>query len=149
MIIALLGFLVPIIFFVSYYFLSDQMLQLTTIEHNDYRVFKTDALSDSYLNKSFFIALSLISLAAGLSFFKGLSVHVVKVKKHLIIIFLLLLFVLFTFFLNNRDHLASYILSTIPLAIIIANFFNEIKRKWLAELFFSLLLTAIAIGYFS
>lgn len=149
LIIALLGFSVPLIFYAAYYFLTEQKPHHHLLEWSSYRIFKLSELPSSYLKKSFFIILFLISLTSGIKFFKGLSAHVVKVKKHLIIVLLLLLLIPFTFFLNNRDYLASYVLSTIPLTIIIANFFNEIKRKWLAELIFALLLTSIAVGYFS
>ena len=149
LVIAILGFLLPVAFYVAYYFLIDQLLKVVTYGLGGYRVFTPVAFPVTILGKSFFFVLFLIGVFAGFNFLKVLSSHVVKVKKHLVMIILLLLILLSTLLFNSLDYMATYVLLTIPLAIVLANYLNELKKKWLAELLFAILLLAIAVGYFS
>ena len=149
LVIAVLGFSVPVMFYVAYYFLTDQLSHLITFGWGGYRIFNLTAIPSSLLARSFFITLLLIGLFASLNLFKAIAIHVVKIKKHLILVILLFLLLLSTLLLNSKDYLATYTLLTVPIAIVIASFLNNIKKKWLTELVFSLLLISILVGYFS
>lgn len=144
-IISVLGFLVPIVFFVSYYYLTNQLANFVLIDWNSYRIFNADI----FIGKVSLGFLAVLSFVAVLNMIKTLSGHVVKVKKYIVVVTVMFLVLLLTLFFNSADYLATYLLTTIPLTIVVANYFNEIKRKWLAELLLFLLIGAIIIGYFS
>jgi cobalamin synthase len=82
------------------------------------------------------------------SLFLNLFREVVKTRKLYIIIFLLTVFLLTTILFNSNNILALYVLLSVPFSVLLANFFNQIKREWLAELYFTMLCLGIAAGYF-
>ena len=149
LLIAVLGFMVPIAFYVAYYFVTDQLLKLITFDWGGNRIFYLDMLQASYLRNSFFYVLYAVGVLAGLFAVRTFSQHVVKVRKYLVILFLFLILSLATMLLNSSDAIASYILMTIPLTVFYAAYFISIKRKWLAELIFTVLIIALVVGYFS
>jgi hypothetical protein len=149
LVISVLGFLVPIAFYVAYYYLTDQMIRLVFFGWEEYQIFSADILTDNFFEDSFFYILFIIGVFVGFSIAKNISSHVVKVRKYLVILVLLTALLMATQLLNSSDTIASYVLITIPLSIFFADYFNNIKRVWLAELLLVVLLGATTIGYFS
>ena len=67
----------------------------------------------------------------------------------MIVVLVMALLLSSALFINEYDYVSVYLMMTIPLTIIIANYLNELKKGWLAELIFLMLLIAIALGHFS
>lgn len=143
-VISILGFLVPVIFYVLYYFLLDRLIELVPFDYG-YQVFKNDKEG---LELTFFYVVIALGVFTGLNTAKTISSHVVSVRKYFLILSLLIFLLMATRFFT-KDETASYVLVTVPLAVFFADFFNTIKRKWLAELLFVCLLVSIVVGYFS
>jgi hypothetical protein len=53
-----------------------------------------------------------------------------------------------TFLFKSQDFRATYLLLSVPIAILLAHFFLDMKRKMLAELMFVVLLVSLVLGYF-
>lgn len=149
LVISILGFTVPIAFYVSYYFVTDQMMELISFNWGGYQIFEIGFSSNNILRSSFFYVLFAVAVFTGLHFLKTISQHVVKIRKYLVILLLFLCLMVVLQLFKEVDNIASYILMTIPLSVFVADFFNEIKRGWLAELVLVCLVVAIAVGHFS
>jgi|GEM_PF-2474061 len=149
-IISLFGFMVPILFYVTYCFFTDQLMELIDKTIFSSAIFPgIGLLTGSILWNAYFYVLIIIGLLAGVNFLNYINRSVVKIKKLTIVVLVMFLLLLATIFINGYDFVAVYLMMTIPLAVIIANYFAEIKRQWLAELFFALLVAAIITSYFS
>ena len=145
--ISLFGALLPFIYFVSYLYLTDQLFKVSYVDwiFND-TVFETTSFSQTHF---YYLGVLMVLLVfAVASLFLNLFREVVKTRKLYIIIFLLTIFLLSTILFNTSNILALYVLLSIPFAVLLANFFNQIKREWLAELYFTMLCLGIAAGYF-
>ncbi len=94
------------------------------------------------------IRLLIVTIMGMLNLFVTISNSIVKIRKMLVVVLLMLILGLLTMFLNKFDFIATLIVISIPLSIIVANFFQNIKRPWLAELLFSSLLVSVLLGYF-
>jgi len=147
-IISLIGVSVPIIYLVVYQFvfgnlallnLSDYLFQTFVIEWKNFTLY----------NQIFLSLLLVVLLFSFLSLFTAIGKSVVKTSKMLVAVFLMFVLGLGTLFLNQYDFLATFLVVSIPSAIIIANFFQNIERVWLAEILFSCLLISMVAGYFS
>ena len=147
-IISGIGLAVPIIYFVSYRFV---FADLSEFNFNDYiePLFNFNWTDITLSIKSLFILLVAVSILSFLSLLTTFSRSVVKVKKMLVIVILMFILGLTTLFLNGFDYLATFIIVSIPLAIIFANFFQNLKKPWMAELFFLCLVGSIILSYFS
>ncbi|MDB4534788.1 DUF6427 family protein, partial [Vicingaceae bacterium] len=146
--ITLIGFSVPIIYVVSYSFVFDNLnvLELNSSQTSVYNM--NWSILGSIDKALFFIILGILILAL-LSVISNMSKGVLRTRKMLVVIILMGLFGLGTIILNKADYLATFVVLTIPLSILIANFFQGIKKQWLAELLFLCLLTVIVVNYFS
>ncbi|MBL4667717.1 MAG: hypothetical protein JKY30_00435 [Flavobacteriales bacterium] len=147
-IISILGFLVPVIFYISYYFINSNLEMLIGLKYN-YQIFSTDFTNDkSQIGFIFFYVVFVLGVMAVANTIKTISTQIVSVRKNILILAGLAFLLIITWCLT-ADAIAVYILITIPIAVFFAIFFNNIKRKWLAELLFTCLLGSIIIGYFS
>lgn len=145
--ITLFGVVLPFIYFVSYIYLTDQLFKISYIDWLfNKTVFEVEHLSTSYYYYLGVLAVLLVFGVANL--FLNLVREVVKTRKLYIVIFLLTLFLFTTIFFNKENVLALYVLLTVPFAVFLANYFNQIKREWLAELYFTMLCLGIVAGYF-
>jgi len=147
-IISLIGLSIPIVYYLSYKFVF-QNLGTLSISNYSYTIFDNQISWVSFYQKVFFIGLAIISLLAFISMIIILGKSMVRVRKMLVVVILMLLLNLGTIFLNKFDYLATFLMSSIPLAIILANFFQNIKKTWIGELLFFFLLIGIVLGYFS
>lgn len=87
-------------------------------------------------------------LLAFFSMFFQLERDVIKDRKLFIIFILLALFFFVTLIFNSDDYNSLYILLTIPFSVFLANYFNKLKKEWLAEVFFTIILLGILGSYF-
>ncbi len=145
--IALIGFSIPVIYMVSYHFVFGDG---SSFELKDYviKVFNIEWSNLTSFGRTLcFIILGLVLLA-----FMRVSTNMnrggLRARKMLVVIFLMSFFGLGSLFFNGLDSLATFVVLTIPLSIIVANFFQSIKKKWLAELVFTVLLTGVIANYF-
>lgn len=145
--ITLFGVVLPFIYFVSYIYLTDQLFKISYIDWLfNKTIFEVEHFPTSYYYYLGVLVILLVFSIANL--FLNLVREVVKTRKLYIVIFLLTLFLFTTIFFNKENMLALYVLLTVPFAVFLANYFNQIKREWLAELYFTMLCLGIAAGYF-
>lgn len=148
LVISLIGLSVPFIYQISYYFVSDQLALLT---YNDFNpTYFVESFKDwSSYNCFYFIVLGAILIPSSLFYMIAINNSIVKIKKHMVLILLLLFASTLTIFFNQYDYLSTYLTISIPLSVMLANFFNDIKRKWLSELLFLILIGSMITSYFS
>ena len=147
-IISLIGLSIPILYFTTYLFVVSD---LPEINANNYftNIYQVHWSTLPMFSKVFFWIFSSILMLSFITLFSSLNKTGVRVRKSLIIVVLMFLVGLGTLFLNQFDYLATFLIVSIPLAIIIANFFQDIKKKWLAELLFLTFIGSLILGYFS
>lgn len=147
-IISLLGLCVPLIYFVAYHLIWDDLL---TIDVGSYfiRLFDVGWQNFNLYNQLFLVVLLIVCCFAFLNLFTTIGRSVVKTSRMLVMVLLMVVLGVATMFLNQYDFSASLLVLSIPLAVIIANFFQNMKKMWLAEFLFSCMLLSIILGYFS
>ncbi len=144
-IILLIGFLVPGIYWLTYLFLNDELLQFIT----EYEFIQNVAASNSIEKGYYFlVVLSVISIAAVFNLITTIGRNVVKVRKLQVIIVFLTLACLIIFLFRLGDYTTIYLIMVLPLSIVLANLFVNIKRRGLAELGFIILLVSLLLDYF-
>jgi len=149
-VISLLGFILPILIYSSYCFLTNQLESVVNDIVSIQPLFlHVNLPTNSFFARGYFYMLMLVGIIAGFNLLSFLNKSVVKIKKLMVIILIMLLLLFSTIFINKQDYIATYLMMTIPLSIIIANYLSEIKKKWLTELIFLVMIIMIAIGYFS
>ena len=145
-IVPLLGFLIPPLYVVVYYFVFKDLKQLD---------WKNEFIEVSGIGlipvsvKTMLISLAVVTALSIYMLLQIISKSVVRVKKMLWVVILMSLFGLATYILNGQSFISSIISTTIPLAIIIAAFCEKLRKLWLAEIIFSLLLANLIWTYFS
>jgi hypothetical protein len=145
--ISIIGLLVPFIFYGAYFYLTDsyenlnETLGLNTVIFNERITQEIQPLL--YYT---FLGIGFLSL---FHLLKNIQKDVIKVRKFNMVFLIMLFFISLFTFINGADYVAVYLIITIPLSVFLANYFNEIKRNWLAELLLILLLVAAVINYFS
>ena len=147
-IISLLGFSLPFIYFVTYKYVFGSLDDLMV---SDYlvNIFNVHFSQLSLFQKILSIFIVLIGLFAFAGLLQTLGKSVVRVRKMLIVVFLMFLLGIATLFLNQYDYMATFVMVSIPLSVIIANYFLNLKKQWFAELVFLCLMITIILSYFS
>jgi len=141
----LIGFALPYIFLISYYYLVDKNLvhRVTNI-YNNFKVTN----GRYYLKDEYFLFLGYLGLLMILA-----SNHIIKnfpkKKIHARNSFILLLWVfiisLIAFFVLPSASLELLIISSIPLSYLITNYFLFMKSKRWSEIFFFMLLALVLL----
>jgi hypothetical protein len=147
-IVSLLGFSVPLVYYIVYEFVLGD-LSTITLENNLNKIFIVNWMNLNISNKLFLTGLFFVLIFSLLNLVVTIGNSGVKISRLLVMVVLMFVLGLGSLFLNQFDFLASFLIVSIPLAIIIANFFQNMKKVWLAEILFSFLLVTIIIGYFS
>ena len=146
--ITIFGFCLPIIYVASYNFVIDDSSFLELIPYN-LCVFKIDSQVFSFFNNVLFLSIIGVILFAYLKLSIRINRGGLRRSKMLVILIFMSLFGLGTLFFNEFDYLATFVVLTIPVSVIVAIFFQNLKKKWLAELLFLILLVLIILNYFS
>ncbi|MDT8411290.1 MAG: DUF6427 family protein [Vicingaceae bacterium] len=151
-IVSLIGVIVPFVYLFAYYFIFnkfsvDNILFIETAE-------TSAPINESWsLNQLlFFIKMGLIFLYALWHFVIATQKSVVRVRKYRSVMLLLILGIVlqhFIFLKNTTINADFFALLSIPLSLIIGNLLIEIKKKWIAETVFYLLLLLIIANYIS
>jgi hypothetical protein len=146
-IISIIGFLVPFIFYGAYLFLTDSYKNM-----NETLGLNAVIFGEGFIQKHLPILYYTLLGISLLSFFHlllNVQKDVIKIRKFKMVFLMMLFFILLFTLINGADYVAVYVVMIIPLSMFFANYFNEIKRSWLAELLLILLLTAATINHFS
>jgi hypothetical protein len=146
-IVSLLGFLTPLAYYLVYKFVFDELAMFNLMDYLS-QTFIVSLDSLSIYNQLFLLGLFFIVVFAILNLFVTISRSGVKVSKFLVMVFLMLFLGVGSLFLNQNDFIATFLVLTVPLAIIIANFFQNMQKVWLSEILFLYLMVTILLGYF-
>ena len=145
--VSLLGFLLPFVYLVAYLYLTNQLYDSNYIDWIYYpAIFPVQVLSKPSVY--FIVVLLGFVVLAFFSTYFQLGRDVIKDRKLFIVFILLALFFIVTFVFNSNDYNSLYILLTIPFSVFLANYFNKLKKEWLAEVFFTIILLGILGSYF-
>ena len=147
-IISLIGLIVPILYFIVYQLVFGNFSQFN-ISNYSVVVFDIHWSGLTFFQEFFFISFFVISLFAFVGLFSTINRSVVRTKKMLVIVLLMVIVSLGTLLLNSFDYIATFIIISIPMAILVANFFQNLKKTWLAEVLFLILLAGVIFSYFS
>lgn len=145
-IVALVGLLIPFIYWVSYQFIQDEITIVTLNVFFAEHLLKPDI--DLVSNNYFFYLLAFFILLALFNTIGFLNRSVVKIRKLLVIVLLLAAISFLILLLNNNDLMGLYLLLIIPFSVLLANFVSNIKKSWQGELMIILLVGVIIISYF-
>ena len=147
-IVSLIGFCTPFVYYIVYKFI---FADLSTLSINEYltQTFIVSWESFSSSNWLFFIGLLIVLGLALFNLLVTISKSGVKTSRLLVMVLLMFVLGLGSLFLNRYDFLSTFLVLSIPMAIIIANFFQNMKKVWLAEVLFLYLLVTMVMGYFS
>jgi len=147
LIAALLGFFTPFFFLFTWYYLTDQHLEriqdlskLGTpleITAQSYSLF-------SIIMMMFLALLSFIALTRLMVLY--ISDKPVRIRKRFRVLMLFFVFSLASTFVGNVHFDVHHSLMMIPLSVAFAVLFFEIRRKWVSELVFYLLLALVIAG---
>ena len=119
--VPLIGFCTPLVYYLVYKFIFDD---LSTLSINEYlnQTFIVSWESFNSSNWFFFIGLLIVLVLALFNLFVT-SRSGVKTSRLLVMVLLMFILGLGSLFLNRYDFLATFLVISIPVAIIIANFF--------------------------
>lgn len=146
--ISLIGFVLPLIYYITYFFVFKDLSELVFLtEHT--KIFEFSFNELSIWTKTLIFLLASLTLVAGFKLLASAGKSIARVRKMLIVVLLYFIISITALFLNQFDIIATLVLMIIPLAIILANFFQHIKKTWLAEALYLILVMVIALGYFS
>lgn len=148
-VISMVGFAVPVIFYLTYYLITNQLTALLNDTSNNHLIFLTEQFSASHFGRSFFYACITVGLLAVINLITNIDKNVVKIRKLLLMIMLMILLFGGSLFINSFDYLATYLLVGLPFSILLANYFNQLKRVWFSELIFLGLIVTLILSYFS
>ena len=146
--VSLIGLSLPIVYYIVYKFVFGDLLMLNLSDYLN-QIFVINWETFTAFNQLFLIGLLLIFGFALLKLVAVINSSVVKTSKLLIMAVLMLVLGFGSLFLNQYDFLATFLMTSIPVAIIIANFFQNLKKVWLAEVLFLCLMILMILGYFS
>ncbi|MBL4594085.1 MAG: hypothetical protein JKX68_09755 [Flavobacteriales bacterium] len=147
--ISLIGLSIPLIYFITYKFVVNDLSEIN-FNNELITIFNVRWSEFTFFLKLFFIVFTVITLLSFMSLVSTLNRSGVRVKKMLVVVVgWMSVFGLTTLFMNQFDYLATFLIVSIPLAIVIANFFQNIKKTWLAEILFLCLLGGSILSYFS
>ncbi len=145
--ISLFGFLLPFIYLIAYLYLTNTLFNSNYVDW----IYYPQLFSVKIINESFLYFLGILMLFVMISFFYlfgQIGRDVIKDRKLFIVISLLSLFFVATLIFNHVDYNSLYILMSIPFSVFLANYFNKLKRAWLAELYFTIILLGMLASYF-
>ena len=147
-IVSFLGFCTPLVYFVVYEYVFRDLAGFSITDYFN-PTFDVSWVSFTLMNQLFLSGLLLILGAAILNLFVTIRKSGVKTSRFLVMILLMFILGLGSLLLNQVDLLATFLVLSIPMSIILANLFQNMKKVWLAEMVFLYLLITLILGYFS
>lgn len=145
--ISSLGFLLPLVYMVAYLYLTDGLFATNIIDWIYFpAIFSSDLLNQP--NLYYVLVLGSFIFLSASSLMLQLSREVVKDRKLFVVLILLALFIVLTLVFSRNDFVTLYLLLSVPSSIILANYFNKLKKEWLSEVFFIIIVLGILASYF-
>ncbi|HXC05666.1 MAG TPA: hypothetical protein VNZ86_12980 [Bacteroidia bacterium] len=148
-VLSLLGFLMPWMFFLVYYFWNDQLQTIGVrliFKHIDGHLFLFP-VKPSYI--WLYLVFGTVFLASFLAYTSSQLVMPLKSKKTFAMLVWCLITGIASAYLAPVISLTSLSIISIPMAVLSSNLFLQIKRGWLAELLFSFMLIAVLVVHLS
>jgi len=147
-VISLLGFLVPYIFALSYFFWFDRLGWF--VYEKLFRLFFVSFLHSAiphayYYYIAIIIPLLIFSL---LEHFRLMQTGQIRIQKYLLLILWFFFFSIGSYLLAPSWSFNHFTLLAIPVSVFFGNYFLSINRNWIAEILFLLLLATILYGQF-
>jgi hypothetical protein len=118
-VVSLLGFCTPIVYYIVYEFVFGD-LSIFSVDNYSNQTFIVSWENFTMLNQLFLIGLLFVLGAAILNLFATIGKSGVKISRLLVMVLLMLILGFGSLFLNQYDFLATFLVLSIPLAIIIA-----------------------------
>ncbi len=142
---SILGVLTPMALFLSIAYLRDNYTNTISRYIELMKIPSENSFSISNINSIALIIFALVLLIALLSTLRLIGTKKISSRKYYILFLWMLLmnFVLYLVFSPTGTELAYS--TAIPLSIIFTLFFIELRSKWIAEIFFTLLFASIII----
>ena len=140
----LAGLLLPL-FFLSLYFYLNDSFNIESYERLAEPFYKVQ-FSAVYINTYIivFVILTAIILGSVVLFVMDLNTYAkLKTRRYLQLVIWFLLFAAFAYFISEKKSMIGLSFLALPLSVLIANYFFTIKRQFIGELLFLLLLIAI------
>jgi hypothetical protein len=146
--IAFTGFAIPIAFAVAYYYLTDDLkLFGYKIEANStFNFFLSYHLEGGYLILT--TTLGILFVFSLLKLLTSMEGNKIKTKRIMLVCIFFMFIAIVTTKFSYQHTIVSFVSVFIPFSIFTSNYFLQIKRSWLAELIFFIVLAGIVITYF-
>ncbi len=141
-VISFLGFIIPWLMILTYYFWFDRLNDFFSVHFGS-------SFSASYFDfgkpqhaELIFVFTGLLFFPAFLGFLHALSSGKVRTNKFFLLFTWFLFFVVVSAFIFPVNAYAHFTLAALPLAVIFGNWFLSLKKAWIAESLFLILLGA-------
>lgn len=141
-IIAFLGLLIPWVIVITCYFWLDRLSDLTTLFTNQWSLSTYFGYEISNSILLYCIIVMLLFIPAFMHFVKIMSTGKIKINKFFLILFWLLLCSIISVLIFADKSNSHFTILATPLAVVFSYWFLSIKKEWLAETLFMLLLIA-------
>jgi hypothetical protein len=143
-IVNIIGFFLPFIFAFSYVFVFGKVPEyLETLKLNTFT--SVGNLKSNLPVLGYLGILFILILLGTIRIVQQYNAKKVSTRKYFIVLFLVFLFMLISFTLIPATSLEIFVITVIPVTLLLANFFVFMKGRFWGEFLFSLLLIAVII----
>jgi hypothetical protein len=136
-----IGFIVPVLFALSYLFFTDRLTDAFTMLKNNLLT-PVSYFANNYLLIGYIGIVALLTLIGSVKMIQLYDSSKVSTRKYFHVLFIIFLFSLIGFILIPAVSQEILILSFIPLSLMISNLFVSISSRFWSEFLFSLLLVS-------
>ena len=147
--VSLLGFLLPLTYFVVYYFWINKLGPVWYSTLHNHLAVKHYLFHTSKAYIWLYLVFGTIILASLFRLLSSTIVLPLKSKKGLSLLFWCLLLSAASMTVNPDIGMSALKMTAIPLAVFTANFFIQIRKDWISEMLFTLMLLSILFVHLS
>jgi hypothetical protein len=144
-VVSLLGFLLPWTYFVVYFFWNNRLNNLFSDLFGGFMKTRILSFPVSASYTWLYLVFGSVALVSLLRLASSQVVLPLKSKKTLSLLFWFFILALVSILLNQQVGTPSIILLAIPLSVFTSNLLLQVRKNWMSELVFSLLLIAVLI----
>jgi len=145
-VISITGFIIPLAFEAMYFFWNDRISEFFDGVILYYGRIVPFSFPSGYLDLAF---ASLITILAFIAFFRIsylTSESIISVRKRLIISLYFIVIAMITFIYSGNNYVYHFVIAIVPLSILVSYYFVSLRKKFWAELFYTMLLIMIIAG---
>jgi 4-amino-4-deoxy-L-arabinose transferase-like glycosyltransferase len=146
-IILILAFLLPALLAYSYYFYTDQTVELHTVFLQNITTSVTTLKNNLFL-QIYLGVLALLTLLASIDFAQHYDTKKVSSRKYFMVFFYIFLSSIFSYVLIPSTSQEILVIVAIPVTFLLSNFFVFLKSRIWGELYFALLLVIVIVVQF-